>query len=178
MPDARKYASVKVARNRSCVFDVALDLRLQLVYAGEFFLTTYSTSEAHIDEEPVQITIEIKQKCLDAALCSPERGGHTDVGARGKLLVPYHNEPGVDATRRDDGFRIGKYVCGRKPDSSAAPVPHHDLSPEHLGTAEEARCLLHPSFGYERPDTGGADAGLLANPPHLYRDGLSAHLLH
>src|SRR5829696_1287802 len=175
---AREYVSVEGIGHRPRLFDVASDLRLQLVYAGELFLPAYPTCEAHVNDTPVQIAFKVKQVSLDTALCPPERGGHTDVGARGKLFVPGQHEPGVDAARRNHGFRVGDYVRGRKPYCSPSPVPHHDLSPEHVGTAKEACSLIHPSFGDERPDAGGADPGLLGNPSHLDRDGLPPHLLH
>src|SRR5215218_1271924 len=56
------------------------------VYAGELFLPAYPMCEAHINDTPVEITFKVKQVSLDTALFPPERGGHTDVGACGKLF--------------------------------------------------------------------------------------------
>ena len=101
---------------------VAPDLRLSSSTPENFF-SPRILREAHIDDPPVQIALEVQEVGLYPALVPPERRRDPDVGARGRLSSPTEHEPGVDATLRDNGFRVGHTLAVGKADGSPRLSP-------------------------------------------------------
>jgi hypothetical protein len=161
-----------------CLLHVPPDLAGELIEARESSLFPYALHEADVYDAPVEITLEIEEIGLDAALSPSEGGGHPDVRTCGILFFAKADETSVDSLSRNHRVGIGQHVGGGKADRPAALVSDHYLAPEHVGTSKEAGSLGHFSTGDQSPYAGGADPTFHATTAYLNAYGRSTLLPH
>src|SRR5215207_9407442 len=88
-----------------CLLHVPPDLAGELIEARESSLFPYALHKADVYDAPVEITLEIEEIGLDAALGPSECGGHPDVRTCGILFFAKADETSVDPLSRN--HRVG-----------------------------------------------------------------------
>src|SRR5215207_3550334 len=154
---------------------VPRNLLLELLDTAKPLLRPDPPHEAHVDDASVEVTLEVEEVRLHAALAPLEGRRDADVGARRVALLPHVHEPGVHPAGGDHEGRIGEHVGRREADASPAPVAYDHLAPQQVRPPQKLRGLLHLAPGDQSPDAGGADPALPRSAtPDGYRVGVTA----